>query len=227
MNLFPTLTGAIDSFDILVEGHLRWNRYFGEGPDAPPRGDPSTCTSVLIRGKDAAGMPYALIVDPTTRWTAQDYYFDLNRRTGLRPNAITHCFSTHHHADHVIGLAYFPDADWLAGEGADAAIREADAAKARIRPVSGEFLPGIGAVRLPGHTPSLHGIAFRYEGLRYLVAGDGIMTKHHFSRGTTEFTNDTETAAETIQHIKESFDFVIPGHDGLVPLAGNLRSALE
>lgn len=227
MNIFPKIEGQVSDFDVLVEGHLKWNRYFGEGPDAPPRGDPSTCTSVILRGTDTAGKPYALIIDPTTRLTAEAYYFDLNRRTGLRPTAITHCFATHHHADHIIGLAYFPDALWFAGEGADEEIRQADPkAMARIQSIAGEFLPGLSTVFLPGHTMTLHGIAFRYEGKRYLVAGDGIMTRHHFKHETTEFEKDARLAAETIRSIKQSFDFVIPGHDGLVPVSDNLQSIL-
>lgn len=217
MNIFPHLEGTIDDFDVIVEGHLRWNRYFGETPSSPPRGYPSTCTSVMIRGKDTTGKAYVLIVDPTTRWTPKDYYFDVNRRTGLYPEAITHCFSTHHHGDHVEGLQYFPGAVWLAGRGAAQLIRETATIEGieRIQEVCGEFLPGVYALPLPGHTDTLHGVAFCFRGKKILVAGDGIMTKYHFLHNTTEFETDAETAAQTIRNIKESFDFVIPGHDGL------------
>lgn len=217
MYIFPDIQGEVDNFDVIVEGHLRWNRYFGETPASPPRGYPSTCTSVMLRGKDTDGKPYVLIVDPTTRWTAKDYYFDINRRTGLYPDAVTHCFSTHHHGDHIEGLVYFPNTEWLAGEGAAQIIAKAENVKGikRIKPVSGEFLPGVYALPLPGHTDTLHGVAFRYKGKRFLVAGDGIITKYHFLHETTEFETDAAKAAETIRNIKESFDYVIPGHDGL------------
>lgn len=217
MSLFPALQGAIEEYDHLVQGHLFWNRYFGEGPDAPPRGHPSTCSSTMLRGRDAQGKPFALIIDPTLRKTPEDYYFDVNRRTGLRPDAVTHCFSTHHHADHINGLLYFPDAQWLAAAPAAAVMHTlAEPAFQRIQPVEGEFLPGLAAVPLPGHTMTLHGIAFSYRGKRYLVAGDGVMTKYHFRDETTEFEEDAAIAASTIRAIKESFDFVIPGHDGLI-----------
>ncbi len=42
------------------------------------------------------------------------------------------------------------------------------------------------------------------------------MTKNHFLHETTEFEWNVEEARKTIQNIKESFDFVIPGHDGLI-----------
>lgn len=219
LQTFWDTTKGVENYDIIVQGHLRWNRYFGEGPQSPPRGDPSTCSSTLVRARDAQGNPYCLLVDPTLRWTPKEYYFDLNRRTGLKPPAVTHCFSTHEHGDHIEGLAYFPDAMWLAGEGAVQKIAQtANGLYQRIRPVSGEFLPDVFALCLPGHTLDLHGIAFAYRGKKYLVAGDGVMTKEHFWNETTEFEKDAAMAAQTIRDIKSEFDFVIPGHDGLVAL---------
>jgi len=54
-NIFPEIKGSVDSWDMIVMGHLRVNTYFGESYDDPPRGDPSTCTSVMVRGKDFDG----------------------------------------------------------------------------------------------------------------------------------------------------------------------------
>ncbi|MDR3247305.1 MAG: hypothetical protein LBT39_00840, partial [Treponema sp.] len=85
--------------------------------------------------------------------------------------------------------------------------------------VSGEFLPGVYALPLPGHTKDLHGIAFMSEGRKILVAGDGVMTGCHFKERTTEFQSDPAmlpVAAATIQNIAESFDLVVPGHDNLI-----------
>ena len=73
-----------------------------------------------------------------------------------------------------------------------------------------------GGRQLPGHTETLHGIAFQYREKKYLVAADSVMTKNHFLHETTEFEWNVEEARKTIQNIKESFDFVIPGHDGLI-----------
>ncbi|MDR3085393.1 MAG: MBL fold metallo-hydrolase [Christensenellaceae bacterium] len=217
MNIFPEIKGEIEDYDVLVHGHLKWNRYFGESADAPPRGDPSTCSSVLLRGRDFDGRPYLLILDPTIRLSPEAYYFDLNRRTGLRPDAITHCFSTHHHFDHWHGLHYFPGAAWLTGEGNAALIAEASGVdRGRFNEVSGEFLPGLFALPLPGHTEALHGLAFCFRGKRVLVAGDAVMTKHHFDDRRTEFQPDEtlqKRAGETLQNIAQSFDIVVPGHD--------------
>lgn len=217
MNIFPSIKGHIADFDIIVIGHLRWNRYWGEGEANPPRGYPSTCTSTLIRGTDAAGQSYVLLVDPTWRATASDFYFDLNRRTGLHADDVTHCFCTHPHADHQIGLGYFPNATWCAAPGVAEELRGSEHIDgARVQPVEGEFLPGVATIHLPGHTPTLHGVAFIFGGRRYVVAGDGVMTKTHFAEETTEFEKDAALAAETIRNLKASADVVVPGHGNVI-----------
>ena len=234
MNIFPELKVKEVRWDVLVFGHLRWNRYFGETTENSPRGNPSTCGSVLIRGKDTDGKDFFLIVDPTIRRSPEEYYFDLNRRTGLRPEAITHCFATHHHFDHWHGLKYFPGAVWLTGPGNRELIIQAVKNSAgtdpgdglspeieaeRITETPGEFLPGVATVPLPGHTRDLHGIAFISGGEKILAAGDGVMTSYHFRDRATEFQPDSalvKTAGQTIENIAESFDLVIPGHDNLI-----------
>jgi len=235
MNIFPPLKTDV-AWDALVFGHLFWNRYFGESADNPPRGVPSTCSSVLVRGNDKDGKPYSLIVDPTTRRSPEELYFDLNRRTGLKPGAITHCFTTHNHFDHWHALRYFPDAQWLCGPKNKALIKEAvtEAKNAgrdpgdgqspeidadKIIEVSGEFLPGVWALGLPGHTRELHGVAFISAGKKVLVASDAVMTADHFRDRVTEFQNDEalrRQAAETIKNIAGSFDIIVPGHDNLI-----------
>lgn len=217
MNNFPTIIGRIDTYDVIVNGHLKWNPYFGENEVDPPRGDPSTCTSTMIRGEDMEGKPYVLLIDPTLRLSAADYYFDINRRTGLRPKDVTHCFISHVHFDHQIGVNYFPNAKWLASE------KVAEELKAsafidgnRVEGVGGEFLPGIFMIPLPGHTMNLCGIAFRSDEYKVLVASDGVMTKGHYAHDTTLFAADIELAAQSIRMIKKTFDIIIPGHDNVI-----------
>lgn len=223
MDVWQTIEGQAESWDVIVIGHLRWNRYWGESAGNPPRGQPSTCTSTLIRGRDAEGRPYLLLVDPTWRVTASDYYFDLNRRTGLRYSDITHCYVTHDHKDHQMGLNYFPNAVWCAAPPVQAILAgSADIDGARVRGVTGEFLPGVAPVALPGHTASLHGLAVRCSGRRIVVAGDAVMTRDHYREETTEFELDAAQAAETIRLLKSGTpgarfaDVVIPGHDNLL-----------
>jgi len=221
MNIFPEIVGHITDWDIIVVGHLKVNTFFGETYDNPPRGDPSTCTSVMVRGVTSDSRPYVLIIDPTLRVKPEDYYFDVNRRTGLRERDVTHCFCTHHHGDHYEALRYFPGAAWYAETGVAGMIAGGGCAFdiSRITGVAGEFLPGVRAVPLPGHTGNLHGVAFLHHGKRILVAGDAVMSKYHLDAEVTDFQIDPQMkakAAETIRNIKESFDIVVPGHDNMV-----------
>ncbi|MCL2058408.1 MAG: MBL fold metallo-hydrolase [Oscillospiraceae bacterium] len=221
MDIFPKINGTVDNWDMIVMGHLRVNEYFGERRDAPPRGDPSTCTSVMVRGKDFSGKPYVLLIDATLRLTAADFDFDINRRTGLHISDATHCFVTHHHLDHYEALKYIPGIPWYAAP----AVAELIAGGAKyidgklMKGVEGEFLPGVYALPLPGHTDTLHGVAFSYRGKRILFAADAVMSKYHFDGETTDFQPDpalNDLAGQTIRNMKESFDIVIPGHDNMI-----------
>ena len=223
MNIYPLIKGEISNWDIIVIGHLRINEYFGENRNAPPRGYPSTCTSVMIRGLDFAGKPYVLFVDATFRLTAAELDFDVNRRTGLHISDVTHCFITHHHLDHYEALQYIPCASWFAAP----AVAKLIACESKcidgslVKGVEGEFLPGVYALPLPGHTDALHGIAFSYRGKRILIAGDAVMSKYHFDHETTDFQPDpimNGVAGQTIRNMKESFDIVVPGHDNMIVL---------
>jgi len=216
-NDFPKMNRSVLSFDIIVIGHLKWNPYFNERQENPPRGDPSTCTSTLICGSDLQGKRYRLLIDTTLRDSKEAYYFDLNRRTGLLPEDITHCFITHSHFDHQIGVSYFPDTIWMAAAPvAQELTTSVHIDGSKVVGVSGEFLPGVFAIPLPGHTDTLHGVAFEFGGKRIVVAADGVMTKNHFINNTTMFESDTEVAALTIKKLKHDVDFIIPGHDNII-----------
>lgn len=217
MDIFPQIKGEIEDYDVIVIGHLKWNKYFGEGPDAPPRGDPSTCTSTLVKGRDVNGERFILVIDPTLRSRPEDYYFDINRRTGLYMGDVTHCYSTHEHMDHQIGLSYFPNAKWLAAKPVAEALKNSQYINgSKVLGVQEEFLPGVYALHIPGHTYTLHGVAFMYQGMRIVATGDGVMTKSHFIYNTTAFEKDAAMAAKSILNLKDSADIIIPGHDNLI-----------
>lgn len=214
--MFPMIEGMIESYDVIFIGHQRCNVYFGENPQNPPRGKPVSCTCTMIRGKQEDGSPYVLLIDPTTRNSADEFYFELSRRTGLHPEDVTHCFCTHEHFDHIEGFSYFPKAQWLV---AAPNLPWASAAliidKARLHSVQSEFLPGVYAVPLPGHTHTLHGVAFRHDGKRFVVTGDAVVSRHHFKDNANNYEDDVKQAIQTQIDIKKDYDIVIPGHDNL------------
>jgi glyoxylase-like metal-dependent hydrolase (beta-lactamase superfamily II) len=120
----------------------------------------------------------------------------------IEPGAIAHVLLTHLHLDHVAGLlatdgsAQFPNAEiclhekeaafWLDGD-IDAKWTERtqrNAAKARaalapyhgriLRVMTGEVLPGIAIVSLPGHTPGHTGWLLRSNEESMLFWGDTV-----------------------------------------------------
>jgi glyoxylase-like metal-dependent hydrolase (beta-lactamase superfamily II) len=135
-----------------------------------------------------------------------------------------------------MGFDYFPNAKWMTGVGnkeliietarkvrvrayRNASIYSTALDTSRIMEVTGEFLPGIYALPLPGHTPCLYGIAFADGDKRIVHASDAVVTRRHFEDRVTENQNDREwarVAAKTISDIAESFDIVIPGHDNII-----------
>lgn len=210
------IKGKIDGFDIITIGHQRVNIYFGDDIKNPPPRQ-SLCTSTLIRGQDEDGKGYAMLIDPSTCNTKEEYYFEIKRRTGLQPQDITHCFCTHEHYDHIQGLAYFPWAKFMAAKsnvpwvGASMLVN-----KTELIGVEGEFLPGVVVVPLPGHTNTLHGVAFEYGSKKCIVAGDAVVTKNHFRDETNNYEDDVQRAIETQRFIKKNFDVIIPGHDNII-----------
>ena len=76
------------------------------------------------------------------------------------------------------GSTYFPWAKYMAAKdnliwaGASMLVD-----KRKLIGVEGEFLPGVAAIPLPGHTNTLHGVAFIYQDKKYIVAGDAVVTK--------------------------------------------------
>lgn len=90
--------------------------------------------------------------------------------------------------------------------------------KSKLIGVEGEFLPGVQAIPLPGHTNTSHGVAFALDGKRILVAGDAVVSRHHFKDNANNYEDDPEEAAKTQVMIKQEFDLVIPGHDNLIVL---------
>lgn len=206
--------GCVSSCDIIVIGHLKWNPMFGESEDCPPRGDPSTCTSTMIRGTDRNGEPYVLIVDPTLRNSREEYGFDINRRTGLHLDDVTHCFITHDHFDHQVGVNYFPNARWMAAEEVVEALKDSEFIDgSRVEVFNETEFPGLKLEALPGHRLNLHGLSMTLHGKKILVAADSVMTRDHFVKKKGMFEMDSEKGLETIERIGRDFDIVIPGHD--------------
>jgi glyoxylase-like metal-dependent hydrolase (beta-lactamase superfamily II) len=198
----------IQRWDLITVGNLSRNRYWGEGDDRPRRA--ALCTCTLVRGGH-----WVLLVDPSLDDRGQ-MHAELNRRSGLSLEDVTHVFVTHGHGDHHAGLRHFEKAQWLAGSGVAGELSACGKYSRGITPLA----PGatlLGAITvLPtfGHTQNHCSLRFDCEGLSVVVAGDAAMTRDFFRERRGYFnTVDAAGVARTIDHLAQVAQVIVPGHD--------------
>ncbi|MFB3882238.1 MAG: MBL fold metallo-hydrolase [Armatimonadota bacterium] len=196
----------IRRWDIITIGNLSRNRYWGEGDEKRLRD--AWCTCTLITGRD-----FRLMVDPSLRNPAA-MAAELDRRTGLKPEAIDAVFITHHHGDHHWGVEAFPSAKWLAAPPvAELVNRETQYSKP-VEPVAHRLFEGVEMIATPGHTKEHHSLVFRCDGQAVVIAGDAVMTRDFFAHRQGYLNSvDFERATRTIEEIARIADIVVPGHD--------------
>jgi glyoxylase-like metal-dependent hydrolase (beta-lactamase superfamily II) len=196
----------ITRWDVITIGNLSRNRYWGEGDERAVRD--AWCTSTLITGGG-----FKLLVDPALKQPAE-MTRELDRRAGLKPEAIDAVFVTHHHDDHHWGLETFPHAQWWAAREVASLINENNSYLKRVEPASPRLFDEIGLIHTPGHTAEHHGLVFGCGGQTVVIAGDAVMTRDFYAHRQGYFNSVSfETAAQTIEEIGRIADVVVPGHD--------------
>jgi glyoxylase-like metal-dependent hydrolase (beta-lactamase superfamily II) len=197
----------ITRWDIITIGNLSRNRYWGESDGRPVR--PGICTCTLVRGNG-----FCLLVDPSLADQAQ-MAAELDRRTGLKPEAVDTVFVTHHHGDHHFGLRHFPGARWCAAPGVADAINSTGKYANAVEPAQGSLFDGaVEIVPSPGHTPEQHSLRFYCDGLAVVVAGDAVMTREFWADRRGYFNSEnSELASRTIDALTALADVIVPGHD--------------
>jgi glyoxylase-like metal-dependent hydrolase (beta-lactamase superfamily II) len=196
----------VQRWEIITLGNLSRNRYWGEGDDRARR--PAVCTCTLVVTGEAR-----LLVDPSLA-EADAMARELDRRTGLKPEAIDAVFLTHEHGDHHFSLRHFGAARWLAVPAVAARLNESAQYDRPIEPVEGSLFGTMELIPTPGHTLSHHSLRFDCEGLCVVIAGDAAMTRD-FWRQRQGYSNsaDFELAARSIEELAAIADLIIPGHD--------------
>jgi glyoxylase-like metal-dependent hydrolase (beta-lactamase superfamily II) len=196
----------VQRWEIITIGNLSRNRYWGEGDDRARR--PAICTCTLVVTAQAR-----LLVDPSLS-EADAMARELDRRTGLMPEAIDAVFLTHEHGDHHFGLRHFPCARWLAAPAVAARLNESGQYERPVEPVEGPLFGEIDLIPTPGHTLSHHSLRFDGEGLSVVIAGDAAMTRDFWRERQGYFNSaDLGLAARSIEQLAAIADMIIPGHD--------------
>ncbi len=206
----PRWKGRQDSkvkrWDVVTIGNLSRNRYWGESDDRGVRA--AICTCTLVVGDD-----FRLLVDPSLA-EAADMTRELDRRTGVKPAAVTAVFVTHEHADHYAGLAHFPEAQWLAAPPVAEVLNQSGKWSRRVEGVTGRLFDAVDVIATPGHTHTHHSLRFDCDGLSVVLAGDAVATRDFFRARRGYFNAvDFALSARTMDRLAGLADIIVPGHD--------------
>lgn len=164
----------------------------------------------------------------------------LAERSGLGPADITDVFLTSFRPAHRMGLTLFDGADWwiseaeretiglhLIGQLDQVGAADADlermlkhdiALLQRCQAAPDKLAAQVDLFPLPGYTPGTCGLLLTLAGATVLVAGDAVATVEHLERGMVlEGAFDLEQAKASLVEAIEIADWIICGHDNLVP----------
>lgn len=175
--------GRSARFDLLLEGSLR-------------PGVRSTCT--LVRDGDLVG-----VVDPGLA-PSPAAILDPLRALGLAPEEVTAVVLSHHHPDHTLNAALFPNAavhdHWAVYRGDAWDSRECEGA---------ELSPSVRLMRTPGHSA---------EDLSTVIGTpEGIAVATHLwwtAEGPADdpYAPDRQVLRESRERVLALADLIIPGH---------------
>ena len=203
--------------------HPLWNE---GGPLRTPY-----ATTTLIRSGDRA-----ILVDPGL--PPQIIAARLFERSGLMPAAITDVFLTHFRPAHRAGLGAFEGARWWIGEleretvgrelvlrfesemddGLRSMLKDEIALLKRIQPAPDSLAEHVDLFPLPGYTPGTCGLLLPLATATVLIASDAVATAEHMERGQVlAGAYDIKQAQESLREAIEIADWIIPGHDNIVP----------
>ena len=174
---------------------------------------------VLVRGSEIA------IVDTGTPGNT-DKFADVIQSAGLGWNDVNHVILTHHHGDHVGGLAEILGAATAATVYAGEADIPAIEAPQPIQAVlDGDEVFGMQIIGTPGHTPGHISV---YDPLgSLLVAGDAMVGGENggVEGASPRFTADMATANESIKKLATlSYETLVFGHGE--PIDGGASEAV-
>jgi len=188
-------------------------------------------TTTLIRSGDRV-----VLVDPGL--PPQVIAARLQERAGIAPSAVTDVFLTNFRPAHRAGIAAFEGARWWIGEreretiGVDLIARfdleEDDEVRELLKreiallqmtkAAPDQLAEQVDLFPLPGFTPGTCGLLIPQPTSTTLIAGDAVPTVEHLEHGQVlQNTWDLELATESFKEAVEIADWIVPGHDNLVP----------
>jgi glyoxylase-like metal-dependent hydrolase (beta-lactamase superfamily II) len=139
---------------------------------------------------------------------------ELDRRTGLKPDAITGIFITHEHGDHVAGIEHFPNAKWWAAAPVAEALNRTKKLSRPVEAAPPVLFEAVEVIATPGHTATHHALQFDCDGQSIVVAGDSVATRDYWRERRSYYNAvDPSLAAKTMDRLAAAADVIVPGHD--------------
>ncbi len=200
--------------------------------DTPSPQRTAHATTTLITTDDDR----RILVDPAL----PDRFLDarLQERIGYGLDRITDVFLTCYRPAHRAGLPALEHADWYIAEpererigvqliaqldqGHDADVRELIqrdiAMLQRCKPAPDQLAERVDLFPVPGYTPGTCGLLLAMPAMTVVVAGDAVATSEHLEAGQLlPGPFDLDAAHEAFKDVIEIADWIIPGHDNLIP----------
>ena len=156
------------------------------------------------------------------------------RERGVDPKDVTDVVLTHAHYDHAVNFTLFPDASvWIGADELAWAqsqppgfnplpelyVRELSISP-RVRLIAGEeeFLPGLQALRAPGHTPGHLIFYMTAHNVPVLFTGDAAKNRAELLSGHVDSSENRDQSSQTLQTIwhywrAQPGTVLVPGHD--------------
>ncbi|WP_323844498.1 MBL fold metallo-hydrolase [Microbulbifer magnicolonia] len=184
---------------VLTEGYVRpiEGREFVPGKSADGARKVAG-TVVLVQGKDTT-----LVADPGMV-TDRQVILDTLKKQGVSPEQVTHVFISHHHPDHTVNIALFPNAEVVDFWGRYRGDLWQD------HPDGYEVAPGIEVLRTPGHTDEDASLVVK------TADGTYVLTHLWWFPDMTPVQDPLASSQSDLDKHREKIlgiaDWIIPGH---------------
>lgn len=206
-----------------LSAHPLWNQ--------PQAARTAHATTTLIRSGDKT-----LLVDPGLPAPAVTAH--LNERAGLTPEAVTDVFLTTFRPAHRRALEAFAHAKWWISraereavgthlvslfqqaedEEACQVIKHDIALLQRCQAAPDQLAEHVDLFPLHGYTPGTCGLLISLPSATVLLAGDAVATAEHLAQGQVlAGAYDLDAARASFTEAVEIADWIIPGHDNILP----------
>ena len=196
-------TQTKNTVSVLIEGYVRPIEGRETMPGVSDDGARRVAGTVsLVRGDSVT-----LVADPGLV-TDRALIIDALKKEGVSPADVTHIFISHHHPDHTVNIALFPNAELVDFWGKYKGDLWEDHGDGY------EIAPGITVLRTPGHTEEDASLVVETEQGMYVLTH--LWSFPDIKPGEDPLAWNQESLDKHREKILQIADWIIPGHGDMV-----------